>query len=189
MTPLPPDLQEVLDQIDAADRDGASLAAPLSEEQFGWQPDGGGSWSVGQCLEHLAVINVLYGDAVRSGIERAHARGWHRQGPLAPGIFGRWFVRSLEPPVKLRSRAPGTVHPRAQLPKAEVLRQYHDAHDRVRALVRNAAGIDANRATFQNPFVRFVRVRVATGLQVIPAHDRRHLWQARRVIERPDFPR
>ena len=35
---------------------------------------------------------------------------------------------------------------------------------------------------------RWVRVRVATGLLIIPAHYPRHLWQARQVAARPDFP-
>jgi hypothetical protein len=38
-----------------------------------------------------------------------------------------------------------------------------------------------NGATFTNPFIKFVRVSVATGLNVIAAHDRRHLWQAEQV--------
>ena len=52
-----------------------------------------------------------------------------------------------------------------------------------------AAAIDANRATFQNPFFKMIRVKVSTGFHVITAHNRRHLWQARAVVERPEFPR
>jgi hypothetical protein len=40
---------------------------------------------------------------------------------------------------------------------------------------------------FPNPFVRGVRFSLATGLHVIAAHERRHLWQAwraRRAAER-----
>jgi hypothetical protein len=31
-------------------------------------------------------------------------------------------------------------------------------------------------------------VRVATGLRVIVAHNRRHLWQAEQVKKHPQFP-
>jgi hypothetical protein len=34
---------------------------------------------------------------------------------------------------------------------------------------------------FPNPFIRGVRFSLATGLHVIAAHERRHLWQAWRV--------
>jgi hypothetical protein len=187
-TRLPDDLQQILDEVDSADRSADVLVAGLSDEQFRWQPDSGRGWSIAQCLEHLATTNTVYGAAVAGAIERARARGWRRRGPLASGFFGRRFVQSLEPPVKRRLRSPANVRPGSGLGREEVLRRYHDAHEHVRASVRASAEIDANRATFKNPFFPLFNVSVATGLRVIPAHDRRHLWQASRVREAPGFP-
>ena len=189
MATLPPDLQKVLDDIDAADRAGDALVAGLSDAQLHWQPDGGRGWSVAQCLEHLATMNQLYGGAIRGGIDAGRQQGWARRGELASTIFGRWFVGSMEPPVKRRLGAPGGTRPGSRLDRAEILRRYHAAHDHIRESVRQSATIDANRATFQNPFIKMVRVRVGTGLRIIAAHDRRHLWQAERVIAHPDFPK
>lgn len=185
---LPPDLQKVLDEIDDADRAGAQIASELTDEQFHWQPDGGTRWSVALCLEHLTTSNEVYGSAMRQAVDTARQHNWTRRGPLAPGLFGRMFVRSLEPPVKRRTRAPGKIKPASGHSREEILRRYHQAHELVRQTIRDSAAIDANRATFANPFIAFVRVKVATGLQVIAAHDRRHLWQARQVVARPDFP-
>ena len=185
---LPPDLQKVMDEVDAADRAADVLVAGLSDEQFHWQPDGGRAWSIAQCLEHLATMNVVYGRAVRSGVDAAQARRLARTDPARPGLIGGWFARSMEPPVRRRLQSPRAGRPGSGLPREEVLHRYHAAHDEVRDLIRNAATIDVNRAKFWNPFIRFLRVRVATGLHVIPAHDRRHLWQAEQVRQRQDFP-
>jgi hypothetical protein len=186
---LPADLRAILEQIDAADQAAEVLRGRLTEEQFHWRPDGGRRWSVAQCLEHLATINVLYTDAIWQGVSKAQANRWERRGPAVPGLFGRWFVKSLEPPVRMRTRAPGAVRPGSELSRAEILQRYHEAHDRVRQVVRAAAGIDANRATFPNPFFTWASVTVSTGLHAIPAHDRRHLWQADQVTLHPAFPR
>jgi hypothetical protein len=188
MVTLPPDLRKVLQEIDAADAAAEALTAGLTDEQFGWPPDGGRRWSVAQCLEHLATANDVYGRAMREAVQRARSRGWTRSGPLSPGFFGRKFVASLEPPVKRRTRAPGKILPRPQRSRADIVRHYHEAHGRIRDLIPEAAEIDANRATFPNPFFGLIRVRVATAFQVIAAHDRRHLWQAEQVINRRDFP-
>jgi hypothetical protein len=188
MPELPPDIDDVIRQIDAADREADALTAGLSDAQFRWQPDGGTRWSVAQCLDHLAATNEVYGAAVASGIEAARRKGWMRGGSLQPGFFGRRFVQSLEPPVRQRGRAFASVRPRPALDRDDVLRRYHAAHERVRQLARDAATIDANRASFRNPFLKLLRVKVSTGLHVIGAHDRRHLWQARQVLQRPDFP-
>jgi hypothetical protein len=178
---LPPDLQAVRDDMDAADRAAEELAARLKDDEFFWQPDGGRRWSVALCLDHLAVANTVYGASIRGAIETAKARGWGRRGPGAPGFFGRQFIASLEPPVKRRSGAPGKIKPMPNRGRDEILRAYRTAHDDIRTLIDEAAATDVNRATFRNPFIPIVRVKVATAFQVIAAHDRRHLWQAEQV--------
>jgi hypothetical protein len=53
----------------------------------------------------------------------------------------------------------------------------------VRSFLRTHADVDLAGVRFPNPFIRGVRFSLATGLHVIAAHERRHLWQARRVRE------
>jgi hypothetical protein len=72
--------------------------------------------------------------------------------------------------------------------RSRILEAYRTGHDVVRQLITDAAEIDANRARFPNPFVPLIRFSVATGLFVIAAHDRRHLWQAEQVKQAPGFP-
>ena len=186
---LPDDVQRIVDQLDEADRTAEGLVANLRDDQFHWQPDGGRRWSVAQCLEHLAVGDALYATLMRDAIDRAHRAGSVRRGPFAPGFFGRRFANSLEPPVKVRTRAPSRIVPQSGLARAEILRRYFGTHAELKAMAREAAAIDANAATFQNPFFKMVRMKVATGFHVLTAHNRRHLWQAQRVVERAEFPR
>jgi len=181
MPPLPDDLQKFADALDAADARADALAGRVSEEQFFWQPEEGRRWSIALCLDHLAVANTVYGAAMRAAVDRARQAGWTRRGPATPGFFGRKFADSLEPPAKRRTSAPRKIRPRQISSRAEILRSYHAAHDDLRRLIADAATIDVNRATFPNPFVPLIKVRVSTGLSVIAAHDRRHLWQAEEV--------
>lgn len=198
---LRPDLQQVLDDLDAADRAASDLTAPLSDEQFRWAPPGATSrgprregaaaapgWSIAQCLDHLATANEVYGRAIRLAVDSARQAGRRGGGPIASTAFGRWFIASLEPPVKRRTRAPGKIAPRSTDSREEIMAAYYAAHDALRASLRDCAEIDVNRATFPNPFIPLVRMRVGTGLRVIAAHDRRHLWQARQVTLDPGFP-
>jgi hypothetical protein len=180
MTSLPDDLQKLLDAMNAADDAADALASRVTDGEFFWQP-ADGCWSIALCLDHLAVANSVYGKAIREAVENARAQGWTRRQPAAPGFFGRMFVAWLEPPVKRRSPAPAKIKPRMVTNREELLRSYHQAHDEIRRLIREAATIDVNRATFRNPFVGLVRVTVSTGFNVIAAHDRRHLWQAAQV--------
>jgi DinB superfamily len=186
---LPDDVQRVIDQLDEADRQADALVANLSDAQFHWQPEGGRRWSVAQCLEHLAIGAGVYAVPMRGAIERARQEHAVRRGPFAPGFFGRQFVSSLEPPVRFRGRAPKAIVPSSSLSRAEILASFHRHHADLKGMAREAAAIDANRATFQNPFLKMVRMKISTAFHVINAHDRRHLWQAEQVIARADFPR
>ena len=187
--PLPDDVQRVIEQLDEADRRADAITANLTDAQFHWQPEGGRRWSVAQCLEHLAIGAEVYSVPMRGALDQAQKETPVRRGPFAPGFFGRQFVNSLEPPVRFRGRAPKAIIPGSTLSRAEILSRFHSSHAAMKGMAREAATIDANRATFQNPFLKMVRMKVSTAFHVINAHDRRHLWQAEQVIGRPDFPR
>jgi hypothetical protein len=188
MTTLPDDLQDVLNQIDAADSSGDAIVEGLGDTQFHWQPDQGRAWSIAQCLEHLGNMNAFYGAAMRSAVDHARSHGWRRAGPIASSRAGRWFIASQEPPVKRKVRSPSQVIPQSTKSRAEVMAHYHDSHARIRQLIHDCADIDVNRATFKNPFLSVIKVRVGTALRIIAAHDRRHLWQAEQVKGKAGFP-
>ena len=188
MTALPADLQQVLDDVHAADRAAETLAASCTDEQFHWQPRGGKGWSIAQCLDHLATINAFYVKSIRTGVDGAKAHAWKRQRPLTPGFFGALFINSLEPPVKRRLRAPRGMQPALSKSRDRILADFLAAHDEVRRLLVEGANLDLNRARYRNPFLKVVKFRVSTGLLVINAHDRRHLWQAEQVRQAAGYP-
>ena len=148
-----------------------------------------GSWSVSECLDHLGTANRVYLSAMREAANRARTRGRHRRRPAKPGWVGRLFVGSLEPPPKWWSRlkAPKIIRPRAAPPLADAYASFAASHADVRAFLRAQADLDLAGVRFRNPFVRGIYFSLATGLHVITAHERRHLWQAwriRRALER-----
>jgi hypothetical protein len=182
MATLPSDLQALDDALYAAEEDSRALVDGLAETLGAWRAEPG-SWSVAECLDHLATGNCVYLASMQAAAERARAAGRRRRGPAQPGLVGGLFVRYLEPPVRagFRSRAPGKIRPRPAPPLIDALTKFLASQDDVRAFLRTFAGIDLSSVRFANPFIRGVRFSLATGLHVIAAHERRHLWQAWRV--------
>ena len=66
-------------------------------------------------------------------------------------------------------------------PLADAVAAFLASQDDVRGFLRRYAEIDLAALRFPNPLVRGLRFSLATGLHVIAAHERRHLWQAWRV--------
>jgi hypothetical protein len=177
-----PGTKDLENQLDAAERDAQALVADLAGERAGWRSETG-SWSVAECLDHLASANRGYLDAMEESAIRTREQGRFRRGPAAPGFVGRWFVRTMEPPVKapFRMKAPRTIEPRTAPPLADAFASLRISQDEVREFLRAYVDLDLAAIRFPNPFVRGIRFSPATGLHVIIAHERRHLWQAWRV--------
>ena len=186
------DIEALAHAYDAVERDARTLVSGMTEELGSWRP-APRAWSVAECLDHLATANRVYLEAMRLPAERALADGRIRRRPAVPGLIGGWFVRSLEPPAKrlLPMRAPRAIRPRVAPALHDATHEFFAVHDRARSFLERFAGIDLAGVRFPNPFIRGVRFSLATGLHVIEAHDRRHLWQAwrvRRAVERAGWP-
>ena len=177
-----PDIKDLSDQLDAAQRDSRALVTDLREERGAWRAQPG-SWSVAECLDHLAAANRVYLHAMEEPAARALKQGKLRRRPAVPGLVGSWFVKTMEPPVKASSRmkAPWIIKPRAAPALAYAFAEFEASQDEVRAFLNSFACVDLASVRFPNPFVRGIRFSLATGLHVITAHERRHLWQAWRV--------
>ncbi|MGH7717591.1 MAG: DinB family protein [Gemmatimonadaceae bacterium] len=184
---IAPDIREVLDQLVAADRDAEALTDGLSEQQATRRLTLG-SWSVAECLDHLATANRVYVAAMREPARRARSRGLMRARPATPGFFGGLFVASQEPPPRWWSklRAPRKIRPRASPPLADAFAAFMASQVEAREFFTVNADLDLATISFPNPFVPGIRFSLATGLHVIAAHDRRHLsqaWRVRRALE------
>jgi hypothetical protein len=177
---LPAELRALLDQIDECERRAEQLVAGVDDAALNQTPPSGG-WSVAQCIQHLTLMNDFYLRGWRESVDELRGRGGRMFNGLRPTPIGRWFARSMEPPVKMKAKAIGAVTPPSTIPRAGLVEAYKASHDVYRGLVEAAAHVDVNRVVRPNAIVPAVKMRLATVLLIIPAHDRRHLWQAERA--------
>jgi hypothetical protein len=178
---LPSDLHDLLDQLAAADRGSDALVARL-DERTGTARPAEGAWSVAECLDHLATTNRVYLAALHDGAKVARQRGRLRRGPARPGLLGRWFARMQEPPVRARMRTLRSIQPRPSPTLGDALTAFRASQDALRRFVAENADLDLAGARFRNPLAGGLPVfSLASGLHIMAAHERRHLWQAGRV--------
>jgi hypothetical protein len=177
---LPADLQAVLHELDRTDQEARQLVSGLSDTQLNWQPDAG-AWSVAQCLDHLGQINSVYIVALQAAVRHPDRNSAGPYEPIQPGWFGRWFINAMEPPPRRKFRSPAKGRPGTHKSGDEVLSAFIASHNELRRLIHEAREVNLNRVRFKNPFVSVLRFTVGTGILIIAAHDRRHLWQARQV--------
>lgn len=179
---------QYLDSIRQAKASALELAEKLSMTQMTWQPGGGARWSVAECLDHLAVATGVFLDAMDPAISQARPGANASQFRTA-GFLSKKLVCDTEPPPKSKMSSPAKIRPRPTLNPEGILPRFLESLDRVSALVSSTAGKDLNGVRFHPPLIPLLRITVGSGLLLVGAHVRRHLWQAGQVTREPDFPR
>lgn len=185
---LAPEIEEFRRSFERLSADADALVAPLTDDQFAWQP-APGAWSVGECLDHLNATARNYLPVMDEGIAEAIRRGLYSAGPYTYNWAGRMLVYLVEPTTKIRAKAPGPFLPAAGRPRQEVLAAFRAYQVQYVDRLRQANGLDLARARVCSPVARWLRIPLGSSFAVMVAHERRHLAQARRVIEAPGFPR
>ena len=172
-------------ELNGLDQAAQALLAGLAEEQLNWQPRAG-SWSIGQCLEHLCITNEAYLRAMSAGLQGKRDTPVEE---ITPGWLSRWFLKNfVEPsPGGKKVPAPGKIRPSARV-SAAVLERFLATNKACRELIVRARSKDVNRIRFWNPLAPGVRFTVGVGFEIIAAHEQRHLLQAERVKDSSNFP-
>ena len=177
---LPAELQSLLNQIDACEVEAEHLIEDLDDEAVNWVPPSGG-WSVAQCLSHLSLINDFYLRGWPEAVADAARNGGGPFKGLRPTSMGRSFVWMMEPPYRMKGKAVKAATPGPRVAREMLLDAYTRSHDVYRQLVRASAAVDVNLIVQPNAIATRVKMRLSTVLLIIPAHYRRHLWQAANV--------
>ncbi len=174
-------------QIDDAVARMEALVRGLTPEQRRWRPRAD-SWSVTECLDHLNRSVALYLKVMRVSFERERQNASLPRKSFRIGFLARQFVRFLEPPYRLRAKAVKSISPPSDLNPVEVEKEFYRLRLDLRGFVLEASHVDMGAIRFASPLAPILKFNLAEAVQVLAAHDRRHLWQAENVTKSPDFP-
>ncbi|MCH2471583.1 MAG: hypothetical protein MK486_16450 [Gemmatimonadetes bacterium] len=125
---------------------------------------------------------------MRACIAKSRRQGRLSYGPYRHPWFGRWFTNTMEPPPKRRMPTTKGMVPDPDLDGSEVGPKFARIQDDLSQLMDDAWGVDLGKARFSSPFLRVVRLSLGTGLSLLLAHNRRHVWLAREVMDWDGFP-
>lgn len=183
---LPPALEELRRGHEAIAQRARDVVEGLSEAQLAWRPEPG-RWSIAGCLAHLSTA----GEAIVPRLEKAVAQAEpdaEAAGPVRPGLLARTLIFMMEPPHRLRLKAPPLFVPAPVEDPAAELPRFLALKERLVRCIEDGAGRDLRRPKVPSPAEERMRLAVGEWLRFIAAHERRHLWQAERLRRSAAFP-
>jgi uncharacterized damage-inducible protein DinB len=152
----------------------------LSRQQLEFRP-APGSWSVGECIEHIIVVeSFILGSmekAVQVAADPSKASSHHGQDEaLIATVTSR----------ATRGQAPERVVPTGRWPHDQLLGEFEAARKRTAGF---ASSTNAQLRQHVFPHPRFGELDCYQWLLLIGAHGERHRAQAEEVMGSLDFPR
>jgi hypothetical protein len=162
------------------------LLLPLSPEQKNWNPPG--VWSAVQCLDHMNVTVETYLPNIREAVARGRNERQVAEGPYRVRFLERRFLKTLEPPVRFRVRAPKAFLPSGGSTWDGVEQRFFDLREELRQAIRSAEGLDLSGVKLSSPAFSWFHIGLGPAFASILAHDRRHFWQIEQLKANPGFP-
>lgn len=174
------ELEQLLAEANDHAAEVGRLLSELTPDQLQWRPRPN-KWCIGEHIDHLARTTERYARAIRVAIHNARKHGIVGGGPFRRSLFGSWFVRSLEPPVRIPIKTFPILLPERHASPDDLKTDFSASLNAFTLAVREAEGVDLGKATMRSPFVKVLRLTIGEALEAVLAHHRRHLWHIRRI--------
>ncbi len=180
-------IEQVTGEMSSIASDVKESFGTFSPEQINWKPTEK-SWSVGQCLDHLIKTNEAFAPEMEKiaagGRKNSFLENWS---PFA-GFFGRFLIRAVSNDLK-KAKAPSkSIIPPSDV-AGDIVAKFESNIAAANASVRACGDIDREKTVITSPFLAIVTYKLDDGLTVLVEHAKRHIRQAKRVVEADGFPK
>lgn len=180
-----PALAEIAANIDA-DREALRRAwRDLTQAQLDFRPVPE-AWSVGENLDHLALVERGIARLLHKKIDEITAAGNHAA-PGLPSQIGSLDHVPVRDRTNYRLKVPASVAPRHSVPAEELNRSLDDTRDAMRKALAALALYDLTQHTFPHPALG--TLNLYQWILFVGQHERRHLAQIEAILDDPNFPR
>jgi hypothetical protein len=181
-------LETIVAESEANSDAARELASGLSPAQLNWRPTPD-KWSIAQCLDHLTISSNSFDGYFSEALVRGRKR-WPVSSVPAyrPSFMGGLLIKQVNPEGGRNLSAPKIFRPAESSSIDEPLEKFLKQQTRFLEFVRQTSGVDYNKTRIRSPVTPLIRYSLADAFVVTVVHGRRHLAQARRVLETSGFP-
>ncbi len=179
-------IRSIQTQMTEAATDAAAEFGGLTVEQLNWKLSEKG-WSVAQCLDHIIKTNHEF-DAEFAKLASGTRKNsfWENISPLS-GWGGRLLVNAVSEDSK-KAKAPSKrIVPPSDL-SGDIVQRFVEHIRDVNKQVEACAGADREKTIVTSPFLFIFTYKLDDAFTVLVEHTKRHIRQAKRVMEAEGFP-
>ncbi len=158
----------------------------MTNEQLNWKP-AESSWSVAQCLDHIIKTNHEFDGEFEKLLAGTRKNSfWENYSPFS-NWFGRFLIRAVSTDSKKVKAPSQRIVPPSNIDPGIVERFVAEVND-VNIKVATCEGVDREKVVVTSPFLAVFTYKLDDALTVLVEHTKRHVRQAKRVVQTDGFP-
>jgi DinB superfamily len=179
-------IRSIISDMDAVAADVKATFGTLSNDQLNWKP-GEKSWSVAQCLDHIIKTNEqFYPEFAELATGTRKNTFWESVSPLT-GWGGRFLIKAVSEDSK-KAKAPSKAIVSPSDIDAGIVDKFAEHIEEVNTKIESVADTDRKKTVVTSPFLVIFTYTLDDAYTVLVEHSKRHIRQARRVMEAEGFP-
>jgi DinB superfamily len=182
------ELPKLIEEANAIAGDAQKSFGQLNAQQLNWKPSAN-QWSVAQCLEHLIVINSAYFPTIEKIVRNGYKPSLQQRLPLLPRFFAWMVIKAVSPETKAKFKTAGHVAPSSSTIAADIVSRFKAHQEDLIQHMKMTDKLDLKKITINSPVASVATYSMLNAYRIAVTHERRHLLQAKRVMEAAGFPK
>jgi uncharacterized damage-inducible protein DinB len=168
-------------QLDQLTAEVKEAFGNLSAEELNWKPDAQ-RWSIAQNLDHLMVINSSYFPVIQSIRQGTYKRPLLGRIGFVVNLLGKALLAAVQPGGGKKSKTFPIWEPSASQLPADILNTFTQHQQALKQVILDSRDLLDSGTVISSPANRHIVYKLETAFDIIVAHERRHLEQARGVL-------
>lgn len=164
----------------------------LSEEQLNWKP-ANSVWSLNEIFAHLNSYIDFYNETISKKVEVTRFREPTMNFVSSP--LGRAAWKSMKlgnaQNIKRKFNSPVNYNPSVQkhLVKGNDHQLFVEKENEFLAILEEAKKVNLRKVKVSISLSKIIKLRLGDALYFVTYHNERHVEQARKLMELPNFPK
>ncbi len=175
-------MQHWATQIDSTTEAFAAQFGQLTEQQLNWKPDPK-TWSIGQNIDHLIVINATYYPIVPKIRSGQYRLSWLAKLDFLVNFLGKMILQAVQPDRRRKMKTFPIWEPSTSQIPAAIVRQFQQSQTELKEFIAGTKDLVKKGTVIASPANRNIFYKLEMAFDIIVAHERRHLEQAKEVLQ------
>lgn len=167
-------------QLDANTKDFQTEFGGLTGTELNWCP-AADVWSVAQNVEHLIKVNTSYFPVIDRVLKGENEIPWLGRIGFITGFLGEMILTSVLPETKRKIKTFPIWQPALSNVSPDILAAFAANQELIKEKIGKCGQALDEGTVISSPANKMVVYKLETAFDIIVAHERRHLEQARGV--------